>query len=397
MSIAVAAHAAVSTAVPPAHIRAAKRRAAGSTGIIYYHFYPPIKSRSKAADSLNLAGDNYTDLIMSNYVAGAVLGRTLTELYPGVQFDKNYLYGSLWGQLLQENIDTTLYTDNQDLIDPSPLQQAVMGVGQGGPYQINNYDLDLVYGSYTPQGYALLNYDAIQAGMGFTFSQAPSQWKEPTPLPFNNKYYGPQLAAFFQTNDMRSLGELGVLGYSPAPRFGACLTALQNVTNPPLDVIVNYAYNQGFYGGLVDRSTTTCAKNVAKFVAKYDSYANAKGDSYHAYPYQVRFYLDELYNQSTLEPPTNNHLYFDMTALGTLYANVMNTLAYANGSFYGPIPQSTALAAYDAALAAAGNPTTLDLSTASQRAEIFSVLDGAIANTEQSIGMPFSQTSLVQL
>ena len=318
--------------------------AGGSTGTIYYHFYPPITNPAKAQDSLSLAGDNYTDLIMSNYIGGALLGRTLNELYPGLQFDKDYLYGTLWGQLLQENIETTLYTAGQELIDPSPLQQAVMGVGQGGPYQINNYDVDMVAGSYTPQGFALLNYVAIQGGMGFTFQQAPTQWQQPTPLPFNDKYFGPELAAFFHTNDMRALTQLGTVNWGPAPEFTPCLKKLQKVANPPLDVIVNYAYNQGYYGGLVAQSTAACAKNPAGFVKKYDGYREAKGDSYHAYPYQVRFYLDELYNRSTLQPPTNNHLYFDTGELGSVFASVMSSLYYVNGSGtygrYPPAPRS---------------------------------------------------------
>jgi hypothetical protein len=194
-------------------------RASGSSGTIYYHFDLPIKSTQQAADSLVLDGDNYTDLIMSSYVGGALLGRTIGELYPGVQFDKDYLYGTLWGQLLQENIETGLYEAGQELIDPSPLQQAVMGVGQGGPFQINNYDVDLVYGSYAPQGFAMLNYDEIQANIGFTFQQAPQQWKNPTPPSFNDKYFGPELAAFFHTNDLRALTQLGTTDYSPAPDF----------------------------------------------------------------------------------------------------------------------------------------------------------------------------------
>jgi hypothetical protein len=377
---------------------ATQHRQSGSTGTIYYHFDLPIKSPQQAQDSLNLAGDNYTDLIMSTYVGGALLGRNLNELYPGLQFDKNYLYGTLWGQLLQENIETSLYVAGQPLIDPSPLQQAVMGVGQGGPFQINNYDVDLVYGSYTPQGFALLDYVAIQAGIGFTFQQAPTQWRDPTPPSFNDKYYGPELAAFFHTNDMRSLTQLGTTDYSPAPKFTPCLQQLVNVPDPPLDVIINYAYNQGFYGGLVDQSTRACAQNPAAFSKKYSSLANAKGDSYHQYPYQVRFYLDEMYNTSTFRPRTDNHLYFDTTELGYVFENVIGSLAYIDGSgVYEPIPQSTALAAYAAALASAGNPASLDLSTAAQRAVIFSILDGALLGTEQSLGAQFSQTTLVQL
>jgi hypothetical protein len=373
-------------------------RASGSVGTIYYHFDLPLKNLDQAGDTLTLTGDNYTDLIMSSYIGGVLLGRNLNELYPGLQFNKDYLYGTLWGQLLQENIDTSLYVAGQPLIDPSSQQQAVMGVGQGGPFQINNYDVDLVYGSYAPQGFALLNYVAIQAGIGFTFAQAPTQWEEPTPPPFNNKYFGPELAAFFHTNDMRSLTQLGTTDYSPAPKFTACLNQLANVQNPPLDVIVNYAYNQGFYGGLVDQSTTACAQNPSAFVKKYDSLDNAKGDSYHQYPYQVRFYLDELYNESTIKPKTDNHLDFETSELETVFVNVIGSLAYLNSAgVYQSIPQSTAQSAFAAALRSAGNPTSLDLSTRSQRSIIFSILENALTNVEGNLGSQFSEVTLVQL
>ena len=47
-----------------------------------------------------------------------MLGRNLNELYPGLQYDKDYLYGTLWGQLLQENIETTLYVGSAGVYKP---------------------------------------------------------------------------------------------------------------------------------------------------------------------------------------------------------------------------------------------------------------------------------------
>ena len=57
-------------------------------------------------DHLTLDGDNYTDLIMSNLIAGVMEGRLIQEYYPGLQYNKEYLYGSIMGQLLQENLAT---------------------------------------------------------------------------------------------------------------------------------------------------------------------------------------------------------------------------------------------------------------------------------------------------
>jgi hypothetical protein len=368
-----------------------------SSGTIYYHFYPPITSTSGLLEFLNLSGDAYTDLIASNFIAGVMLGRTIGEALPGVQFNKNYLYGTMFGQLLQENIETALYTPSSTLIDPSPLQAAVMGPGQGGPYQINNYDVDLVNGSYAPQGYALLNYVAVQKNIGFTFAGATAQFSAPTPASFNNKYFGPMLTAYFHLNDLRSLYALGQTTYSPAPGFITCLANLKNVPNAPLDVIVNYAYNQGYYGGLVAQSTAACASDAASFVSRYNSYSNASGDSYHAYPYQVRFYLDELYNQSTIVPATANHVVINVQTLGGIFADVASTLAYRSGGQYVFIAPATALAAFNAAAQQAGASSALDLGNASQRAVLFTVLEDSVANLETALGTTFSQTTLTQL
>jgi hypothetical protein len=368
-----------------------------SIGKIYYHFNPPVTSTSGLLEDLNLAGDNYTDLIESNFIAGAMLARTINETFPGVQYDKDYLYGTMFGQLLQENIETSLYTSSSNLIDPSSQQAAVMSVGQGGPYQINNYDVDLFAGGYAPSGYALLNYVAVQKNIGFTFSQATMQFEDPTPASFNNKYYGPMLTAYFHLNDLRSLYALGQTSYSPAPGFNACLTNLKSVPNAPLDVIINYAYNQGYYGGLVAQSTAQCASNVSAFVAQANSYASASGSSYNAYPYQVRFYLDELYNQSSIVPQTANHDVMSVSSLGTVFTNVMSTLSFANGGQSIYIPSNTARAGFNAAAAQEGAGATLDVSNPSQRAVLFAVLNQAIANVETSLNINFSQVTLTQL
>ena len=388
---------ATATASPTPTPGASVAPSSASIGKIYYHFNPPVTSTSGLLEDLNLAGDNYTDLIESNFIAGAMLARTINETFPGVQFDKDYLYGTMFGQLLQENIETSLYTSNSNLIDPSSQQAAVMSVGQGGPYQINNYDVDLFAGGYTPSGYALLNYVAVQKNIGFTFSQATAQFEDPTPASFNNKYYGPMLTAYFHLNDLRSLYALGQTTYSPAPEFNACLNNLKSVPNAPLDVIINYAYNQGYYGGLVAQSTAQCASNVSAFVAQANSYASASGSSYNAYPYQVRFYLDELYNQSSIVPQTANHDVMSVASLGVVFANAISTLSFANGGQSIYISSGTARAAFDSAAQQEGAAETLDVSNAAQRAVLFATLNQAIANVETSLNIRFSQVTLTQL
>ena len=380
---------------------------ATSAGTLYFHAYVPQTSISafKLGDSMNLSGDTYTDLIMSNYIAGVLLGHMIIESFPHMQFYKDYMYGTIFAQLLQENIETELYTPSSTLIAPSSLQAAVMASGQGGPYQINSYAQDMVGGSYTPSGYSLVNYVAIQKNIGYTISQQAAQATMATPAQFNNKYYGPALTAYFHLNDLRALAALenGSQGYisSAAPNYTQCMNNLVSISNNPLDIITNYAYNQGFFGGLVGSSTTDCINSTpTAFLAKYNSYNNASGSSYNVYPYQVRFYLDELYNQSTLIPATNNHVAFNMTNLGNVFSSVFQTLAYVNaGGQYVYISDSQAKAAFSAALAKAQvtDVTVLDLSDATQRATIYLVLETAITNLESALHTNFSVTTTTDL
>ena len=62
-------------------------------------------------------------------------GHLVRERTPAILFDEDYLYGSIFGQLLQENLATQLYARSSTLIDSSPDQQAVMGAGQGGRHR----------------------------------------------------------------------------------------------------------------------------------------------------------------------------------------------------------------------------------------------------------------------
>ena len=378
-----------------------------SAGVLYFHAYVPQTSISafNLGDSMNLSGDTYTDLIMSNYIAGVLLGHMIVESFPNMQFYKDYMYGTIFAQLLQENIVTELYTPSSNLIDPSSQQAAVMGSGQGGPYQINSYAQDMVAGSYTPSGYSLVNYIAIQKNIGYTISQQAAQGTMATPAQFNNKYYGPVLTAYFHLNDLRALAALedGSQGYiaSAAPNFTQCMKNLVSMNNNPLDIITNYAYNQGYFGGLVGSSTTDCINSTpTAFLAKYNSYNNASGSSYNEYPYQVRFYLDELYNQSTLVPATNNHVAFNMTNLGNVFSSVFQTLAYVNASGqYVYISADQANTAFNAALTKAQvtDMTILDLSDATQRATIYLILETAITNLESTLKTNFSITTTTDL
>jgi len=397
---------------PPAPTPSPAPSPSSSSGTISFHLLLGVSGYSNPQDSLALAGDNYTDLIMSNLLAGVMYGHLIQRYTPGQQFQKDYLYGSVLGQLLQENLATQYYTAASDLIDPDPNQQAVMGAGQGGPYQINNYAVDMVGGTYAPAGHSLINFVALQPNIGYTMADAATQYQRATPPSFNNKYYGPMLAAYFHFNDYVALNQIGKgAGGWTTPWQPQYDNAIANFTHLPgnfLEVLLNAAYNQGYYGGLVAHYSTLGATATAATNSSVNAWSSAWGDNntYDQYPYQVRYYLNQFYDlpipttsANTLVTPTN-HVAFPMATLKTVFVNTMQKMAYApSATTYRLFTAAQAQTAFANALAANGvsATATLDLSNASQRAQIFAVLESAIAQIESITGSHFDATTLSQL
>ncbi len=375
-----------------------------SSGTIGFHLLLGVAGADQPGDALKLDGDGYTELAMSNFVAGAMLGHLLESYTPGMRLDRDYLYGSVFAQLLQENLATEEYVAGSRLIDSAADQQAVMGVGQGGPYQINEYAADMVYGTYVPQGYALVDYVALQKSIGFSFGDAAAQYTKATPAPFNDVDYGPMLVAYFHFNDYVALQRIGpVGGYTPPwePAYDQAIARFEALPDNFLDVLLNVAYNQGYYGGLVGQYSQLGATATAETLASVDDYASIWGvaDTYRQYPYQVRYYLDQLYDRPvpTTSPAVTttpqNHLRFGMAALADTFARVFAKLAYVDATAgYVLIPQSRANAAFASALSAAnlGASAALDLSDAADRARIFDLLDAAITGLEKGLGTDFT-------
>ena len=171
---------------------------------------------------------------------------------------------------------------------------------------------------------------------------------------------------------------------------------------------MNVTYNAGASSQLFTADVKASTNSTAANVASLSSYTNAwNGGEFQQYPYQVRSYLDQLYNNPT--PKFNNlssittsstHVAFPMSTLGNVFSNVFTTLAYVDGSGkYNYISVAQATAAFNQALAANGvtSSSVLDLSAAPQRAIIFSVLDAAIGNLEKNLNTLFVDRTLNQL
>lgn len=386
-------------------------------GEIDFHLHLGVKDHdgilTKPQDKLVLNNDAYTDLIMSNFVAGVMYGHLVKSYYPGIQYDRDFMYGSIMGQLLQENLGTHMYDKNQDLISPHPDQQCVMGQAQGGPYQINYYAADMKNGSYTPGGHSLINMVALQKNIGFTMEGAPTQHLKTTPQSFNNKYFSPILTAYFHYLDFVGLIEIGKLeeGGWETPwqtEFDQALINFKTLPNNFLDVLLNVAYNQGFYGPLMKRYSEQAMNATASTIAEVRDWGFVWGktDTYEQYPFQVQYYLYQMYGKPipTTSPTTlivkDIEIAFTMTELEFVFSKVFQTLGYVNGSGqYVTIPQAEADSAFASALAAnsVSSTNTLHLNIPSERSLIFSILEDAISNLESSLGTSFIESTMNQL
>ena len=94
-----------------------------TTGTVNFHLLLGVSGYNTPQDSLTLTGDNYTDLIMSNLLAGVMYGHLLQRYTPGQQFNKDYLYGSVWASCCRRTSRREYYRRRSNLIDPSPTSR----------------------------------------------------------------------------------------------------------------------------------------------------------------------------------------------------------------------------------------------------------------------------------
>jgi hypothetical protein len=220
------------------------------------------------------------------------------------------------------------------------------------------------------------------------------------------------LCAYFHYNDFVALN---VIGKGPGgwttpwePAYDNALANFVHLPNSFLDMILNAAYNQGYYGGLVASYSTKGATATASTVASVDSYSSDWGNtsSYVQYPYQVHYYLDQLYDNpipttslTTIVTPAN-HVAFNLANFSNVFSNVVQTLSYSNGTNAAQFfTAGQAQAALNAALAQQGvsGSATLDFSNATNRAKIYAVIDSALSSLESTSGMKFNSTTNSQL
>lgn len=377
-------------------------------GNIYYHLRFPASYAQDDANKLPI-NQNYVDLVMSNYIAGVLYGRLISTdaNFTNLQYNKDYLYGSLFAQLMQENSDTNSYSakDPRGFINPNDAdRQALLAPGQGGPYQINDYSKRLE----DKNGIGLVNFAALQKSLGFTIEDQDSgaQTKKTGPESLDDKYFGPLAAAYFQYNDLLRLYRLSQSaspGWQPAKDFVNCLNKFSNrqidQSKNFFDMIINATYNAGTYAFITATYIEICAHyddaqyaskvaNINNYTLDDNAYISAidtkerPGTTFILYPRQTRFYLDELYNANY------NRMPFKLGDLENVFGKAMHTLAYVDTTQgYIFISEDVARSAFEDALksCALTGDMYLSISKNNERAQIFNLINKAIVNLETTL------------
>lgn len=386
-----------------------------ASGTIYYHLNLPYGSGN--VEQLTLS-NNYTDLIISNYVAGALLGRLMHEKNPTLQFNSDYIYGTLFGQLLQENIDTASYTNTTNWINANAAQRAsLLASGQGGPYQINDYSKRLENST----GIGLINFIALQKGLGYTVESQDnnSQTASVGPDSLDNKYFGPMAAAYFHLNDMNRLAMNNADTWGPQYAYYSKCMANLSLSQSALpknniyDLILNAAYNAGTYSDIIKEYFRICAgmyttnpeitqlNSIGDYTLSDSMYKStvapsaSVGSTFIIYPRQIRIYLDQMYNQKTFNSPAitgNNVLNFSVQDVEYVFQNAMGTLAYVNAANqYVYIAPADTKAAFEQALTSnnISISSSIAISNATGKAKFFKLLDDSINNLATRLNINF--------
>ncbi len=348
------------------------------------------------------------------------------EKYPSFTYHNDYVYGSLFGQLLQENIATSDYPGGDD-INNATAKTMLLNPGQGGPYQLNDYSKRLP-GVNQPGSLGMINYTVLQAALGYSIASQDSgnQTKQVGPDSLDNIYFGPIAAAYFHYNDLNRMEVNNSNPWGPqAKNWPACKANLSAGNVNFLDMILNAAYNAGTYSNILNTYTDLCANpngQLTAFIPNMDNYllndpqyiADFQLPSGYAslpswynnttfiiYPRQIRFYIDQLNNDNarlakTQMGPMINSLAFSVGSLQSVFASAMETLAYVNQSqVYVHITAAQANAAFAKAMASAGVTTTdtLNFNNPQNREVMYSVLIQALVNLETDLGFKFNGTT----
>lgn len=414
------------TGLPLASSNAAEQRVIEKDSIMYHVTFPVERNNS---DQFDLDSLYAKTVILSNLIAGVLYGHLIHETYPLLHYEDDMLYGTLFGQLLQESgltgdVNTHFVPgDPSQLIHNTAYAGQLLSPGQGGPYQINDYSKRLP-ATDVPGALGLANYDAVRKVLGYSIPSQDngSQTSKRGTQALENMYAGPVMAAYFHFNDINRMQVLSEnTWYKNGKAWHQCVSKLEagNALAPMTNIIMNVVYNAGTFSGPLTTYLETCNKgthspayaHVNDFTMDSLDYQKVLGNprpnegeaTYYRYTRQVAFYLSQLYNDAAALKGTgvvpDNHVAFSVPEIKSVFALIMQKLSYR------PSKSSQALQyitknqtdhAFDRAVQSlhlSGDHALAlsdDASGRNDRQILFSLINQALSNTERKNHFKFS-------
>ncbi len=397
-----------------------------NAGLLRYHTTFPVTENSSTMEKLDLTDAKYTKLILPNIVAGVMLEYMISEDYPNrFENNKDYLVGSLFAQLLQENISTKDYPGG-DYINTGNSQDSLLNPGQGGPYQLNDYSKRLPdVGINGSKG--LINYKVLQGSLGFTIYDQDSgaQTASQGPQSLDSIYFGAIAATYFHYNDLNRIEVNNSTSYGPQQTWNECKINL-NEGLFPIDQILNAAYNAGTYSNILLTLVDICAyadqAGMSAYIADLSNYSMNDGDfinrfqfgdlnaaetdiptalpghyagtTYVLYPRQVRYYVDQLTNNNAHlnQYGLSADITFNFTQdeLRTAFVKSMQTLGdIDDNNVYNYISEADALNAFNQSIANHNAAASWEFSQQADREAVYTVVFEALANLENALDFKF--------
>merc|ERR1719321_2632257 len=332
--------------------------------ILTYKTYFPVPNHTHGnyqASSWNLAKDaaSYLPMHLANWNAGILLGHMIEDVWgwPLTKTNREYVYGTLFGQLFQESSPSEDPADiAKNIINPDP---ALLNPGQGGPYQLNDYSKQLP--PNTPGADGMINYVALQHALGFTVEDQNDgkQTLAKGPQALNSVNTGAYVAGFFHHNDIKRYDIIMSQSYNDksdeANNWRKCKENLKSGAFEEIDMLLNVIYNAGPYAAYAKMIFYICANPTdteltnlkdyslddQEYVDKFQKmpFQPTVGTTYILYPRQIRYYTDQFTNNNdslykNKGAFANTNVAFTLQAVADQFTESLETLGYVSGGKY---------------------------------------------------------------
>ena len=366
------------------------------------------------APFVNLTDDK-TNIVVSNYVAGAMLWHLIHKINPSLNLSKDYVYGALLGQLLQNSDSMDEFSGSTDWIDSNQYTRAAkLTHEKAGPYAIKGFDGRL------ESGIGLANFIALRKGLGYGIKEQDAGPIEVMPDSFDQIYFGPMAAAYHLYNKFLSLNVNASppSGVHYADYVNQCMGNLSgdqasrskyNIS----DIVLSSTIDPGVYSFLIGDYFRICARmyqrvkerNQSRFVGDYTlddgtykskigftgkPYADVK------YPREIRAIVDQIdgndpYHASGFSKDVSVKV--KVADLQNVFGNVMGVMTYVRGGKLDFIQYDDASMAMSYYLERQGiNPESmLDLKVEADRNKFFKIMDESISSLESRLQINFGK------